>query len=66
LQSFFKKLDRICGRMNGALAAFAVALAVVVYATALVRTPNLISAKATQRVYYGADQALGSESRPGF
>jgi len=52
--------------MNGALAAVAVALAVVVYATALVRTPSLISTKPSQQVYYGTNQASGSATRPGF
>ena len=52
--------------MNGALAAIAVALAVVVYATALVRTPSLISTKQAQRTYYGTNLASGSDLRPGF
>lgn len=52
--------------MNGALAAVAVALAVVVYATALVRTPNLISTKQTQHTYYGTKLASGGDARPGF
>jgi hypothetical protein len=66
LRKYFSKIDGFCGRMNGALAAVAVALAVVVYATALVRTPNLISTKQTQHINYGTKLASGGDARPGF
>jgi len=38
-----QRLDRACAKMNGALTAVAIALAILVTLTAAVRAPNLLA-----------------------
>jgi hypothetical protein len=42
-QELMRRIDHVCARMNGALAAVAIALAVLVTLTAAVRAPELLS-----------------------
>jgi hypothetical protein len=46
-QELMGRIDRVCARMNGALAAVAIALAVLVTLTAAVRAPALLSFNTT-------------------
>ena len=64
LREFFTRINRACARMNGSLAALAVALAVVIYATALVRTPNLISSRSGGHVQHAKSLLFGTDARP--
>jgi hypothetical protein len=63
LREFFDRIDRACARMNSGLAALAVALAVVVYATALVQAPNLITTKRGGHAHYSMSQLFGTDKR---
>lgn len=43
LRSFHARLDRVCARMNAGLFAIALALAILVFATAAFRVPDLLA-----------------------
>jgi hypothetical protein len=44
-----QRIDRACAKMNGALTAVAIALAILVTLTAAVRAPNLLASSALEQ-----------------
>jgi hypothetical protein len=44
------RIDRVCARMNGGLAAVAIALAILVTLTAAIRAPTLLAGTSFQHV----------------